>query len=169
MLKGFSWIHWGWNVSTLLILNCVSPTRDWTWAIAMKAQNSNHWATRELPWHTFLISSFPYLRSFHQLSVYHELVTMPDGQTLHPHCLCVYPSIFSRTLKKRKFSHPWPIRIFFYGCAGSSLPRGFFPSCGKQELLSSCGVMASHWGSCSCCRAWALECVGFSSCSTQAQ
>ena len=26
-----------------------SPTRDWTWAMAVKAQNPNHYATRELP------------------------------------------------------------------------------------------------------------------------
>ena len=34
-----------WGLSSL--------TRDWTWAIAMKAQNPNHWATRELPKHVY--------------------------------------------------------------------------------------------------------------------
>ena len=144
MLKGFRWIHWGWNVSTLLILNYVSLTRDWTWAMAMKAWNSNHWATRELPWHTFLISSFPCHGSFHQISVYHELVTIPDGQTLHRHCLYVYPSIFSRALKKESFlTFDWYAYLTVHGCAGSSWLRGFLPSCGKKELLSSGDVMAS--------------------------
>ena len=138
--------------------------------MAMKAQNSKHWATRELPWHTFLISSFPYHRSFHQISVYHELVTMPDGQTLHPHCLYVYPSIFSRALKKESFlTFDQYAYLFIHGCAGSSLPRGFFPSCGKKGPLSSCDAMASHCGGFSCCRARALECTGFGSCSTWAQ
>ena len=42
-----------------------------------------------------------------------------------------------------------------------------FSSCGEQGLHSSCGVQASHW-SFFCCRAQALECMGFSSHSTQA-
>ena len=42
-----------------------------------------------------------------------------------------------------------------------------FSSCGEQGLHSSCGVQASHW-SFFCCRAQALECMGFSSRSTQA-
>ena len=40
---------------------------------------------------------------------------------------------------------------------------GFFSSCSEQGLLSSCSVMASHCGGFSCCRAWALGHVGFSS------
>ena len=35
-----------------------------------------------------------------------------------------------------------------------------FSSCGEQRLLSSCVVMASHCGGFSCCRTWALGCVG---------
>ena len=30
------------------------------------------------------------------MSVYHELITILDGQTLHPHCLYFCPSIFSK-------------------------------------------------------------------------
>ena len=45
-------------------------------------------------------------------------------------------------------------------CAGSSLLRGLFSSCGKRELLSSCSVQASHCGGFSCCRAQALGGVG---------
>ena len=52
-----------------------------------------------------------------------------------------------------------------FGCAGSSLLLGLFPSCGEQELLSSCDVPASYCGGFSCCGAWALGCLGFSSCS----
>ena len=40
-----------WGLSSL--------TRDWTWAMAMKAQNPNHWATRELPKHVYS-SALPY-------------------------------------------------------------------------------------------------------------
>ena len=53
-----------------------------------------------------------------------------------------------------------------FGCAGSSLLLGLFPSCGEQELLSSCDVPASYCGGFSCCGAWALGCLGFSSCSS---
>ena len=42
-----------------------------------------------------------------------------------------------------------------------------FSSCGEQGLLSSCGMLASHCGGVSYCRAWALECR-LSSCGTQA-
>ena len=34
--------------------------------------------------------------------------------------------------------------LFIYGCAGSSLLCGLSSSCAKQELLSGCGVWASH-------------------------
>ena len=54
--------------------------------------------------------------------------------------------------------------IFIFGCAGSLLLHGLFSSCSEQGLLLSCHVQASHWGSFSCCGAWALGCVGFSSC-----
>ena len=40
-------------------------------------------------------------------------------------------------------------------------------SCGKWELLPSCGAEASHCSG-ACCRAWALECLGFRSCGTWA-
>ena len=36
-------------------------------------------------------------------------------------------------------------------------------------LLSSCGMHTSHCSGFFCCRAWALEFSGFSSCSTLAQ
>ena len=42
-------------------------------------------------------------------------------------------------------------------------------SCGEQELLSSCGVWASHCGGFSCFRAWVLGCMVLSSCATFAQ
>ena len=38
----------------------------------------------------------------------------------------------------------------FIGCAGSSLLLGFFSSCGERDLLSSCGVWASHCPGFSC-------------------
>ena len=44
-----------------------------------------------------------------------------------------------------------------------------FSSCGKQGLLSSCNVQASHCGGISCGRVQALGHVGFSSYGTQAQ
>ena len=43
-----------------------------------------------------------------------------------------------------------------------------FSSCGDWGLLSSCGVRAAHCSGFSCCRAWALEHVGFSNCRLQA-
>ena len=47
--------------------------------------------------------------------------------------------------------------------------EGFFSGCRERELLSSCGVRASHCGGLSCSRAQAPGPEGFSSCSTQAQ
>ena len=46
---------------------------------------------------------------------------------------------------------------------------GFFSSCGERGLLSSCGAGVSHCSDFFCRRAWALECSGFSSSSTQGQ
>ena len=54
------------------------------------------------------------------------------------------------------------IYLFIFGCAGSSLLLGIFSSCDKRELLFSCIVWASHCGSFSCCRVWALGHTGFS-------
>ena len=45
---------------------------------------------------------------------------------------------------------------------------GFFSSCGKVGLLSSCGERASHCGGFSCYWAQALGHLGFHSCSSQA-
>ena len=54
---------------------------------------------------------------------------------------------------------------FLFGYAGLHCCSGFFSSCSKEGLISSCGVWASHSGGFSCCRAWTL---GLSSCSSQA-
>ena len=51
--------------------------------------------------------------------------------------------------------HPLFLKLFIFGHAGSSLLCGLFSSCGKQGLLSSCGVWASHCSGFSCCAAWA--------------
>ena len=58
--------------------------------------------------------------------------------------------------------------LFSFGCAGSSLLRWLFSSCGERGLLSSCSVwlliaVASH------CDTWALGYTGFRSCCTWAQ
>ena len=48
-------------------------------------------------------------------------------------------------------------KMFIYGCAGSSLLRGLFSSCGEQQPLPSCGVQASHRGGFSSRGTCALE------------
>ena len=48
------------------------------------------------------------------------------------------------------------ILFVYFGCAGSLLSHRLFSRCWEWGLLSSCGVQASHCGSISCCRAWAL-------------
>ena len=58
------------------------------------------------------------------------------------------------------------ILFIYIWLAGSSLLCRLFSSCSEQGLLSSWGVWASHCGSFSCCRIWALGHTGFSSCST---
>ena len=63
------------------------------------------------------------------------------------------------------------VYLFIFGCAGSSLLRRLFSSCGKQGLLSSGGIQVSHCSSFSCGEAtgtWALECKGSSSCGSWA-
>ena len=51
--------------------------------------------------------------------------------------------------------------IYFGGCAETSSLHGLFSSC--SELLSDCSEQASHCNGFSCCVAWALECIVFSS------
>ena len=58
--------------------------------------------------------------------------------------------------------------LFIFGCAGSSLLCGLFPSCGEQGLLSNCSMWASHCGGFSGCRAQTLGHKGFISCGSQA-
>ena len=83
-------------------------------------------------------------------------------------------NVISMTTSRRitKFPLPFPKRFIFlklkfiysfFGCAGSSLLCGFFPTCSEWGLLSSvvCGDF-------SCCRAQALGCVGFSNCAARA-
>ena len=45
------------------------------------------------------------------------------------------------------------LTLFIFGCARSSLLHGPFSSRGKQGLLSSCGVWASHCCDFPCCGA----------------
>ena len=58
--------------------------------------------------------------------------------------------------------------LFIFGCAGSSLLRGLFSSCGQKELLSSYCTQATFCGGFSC-GAQSPGHTGFSSCRTQAQ
>lgn len=48
--------------------------------------------------------------------------------------------------------------LFTYlcGCAGPLLPRGLFPRCAVQGLLSSCHARVPHCRGLSCCRAQVL-------------
>ena len=57
--------------------------------------------------------------------------------------------------------------LLIFGSAGSWLLA--FSSCREQELLSICGVWASHWNGFSFCIDWALKLEGFSSCGAWAQ
>ena len=59
------------------------------------------------------------------------------------------------------------VSLFVFGCAGSSLLCKLFSSCGERRLPSSCGTLASHHRG-FCCGAWALGCIGFSSCGSWA-
>ena len=71
-------------------------------------------------------------------------------------------SIIAMAERSVIFKNRW-VYLFIFDCAGSSWLHGFFPSCGERELPSSCSVQALHCGGFSCCRAWALGHVGFSS------
>lgn len=61
------------------------------------------------------------------------------------------------------------IHSFAFACAASLSLQGLFSRCSGQGLLSNRGVRASHCRGFSLFRAWALGCVGFSSCGTRAQ
>ena len=47
-------------------------------------------------------------------------------------------------------------KLFFCGCAGSSLLCGLFSSCSKQGLISGCDARASYCDGFSHCEALAL-------------
>ena len=55
------------------------------------------------------------------------------------------------------------IYLVSFGCAGSLLLHGLFSGFSERGLLSGCGAQASHCDDFSCCRAWALGHLGFSS------
>ena len=57
--------------------------------------------------------------------------------------------------------------LFYFGYAGSSLLYKTFSRCSEWRILSSYGVRASHFSDLSCCRAWVVGPVGFSSCGSQ--
>ena len=69
------------------------------------------------------------------------------------------PTFFSQPLKK-SFIH-----LFIYGSTGGlHCCVGFFSSCGKWGLLSTCGAQISHCSGLSyCSRTRGVGCVGFSS------
>ena len=54
--------------------------------------------------------------------------------------------------------------LLVFGCAGSSLLRGFFCSCGEPGLPLGRGERAAQRGGVSCCEAQAPGLMGFSSC-----
>ena len=70
-----------------------------------------------------------------------------------PFSLCFYFHLFVYLWLRWVFAAAW----------------GLFSSWGERGLLSDCGPRASHCGVSSCFGAWALGCVGFGSCSSQAQ
>ena len=57
------------------------------------------------------------------------------------------------SLKKNFFNE-----LIYFCLCWVSLLLGFFSSCSKWVLLSSCNAWASHCGGFSCCRAWVLGC-----------
>ena len=59
--------------------------------------------------------------------------------------------------------------LFFRPLCWVFIAAWVFSSCGKQGLLSSCDVQASHCGGFSCGRVQALGHVGISHCGTQSQ
>ena len=56
--------------------------------------------------------------------------------------------------------------LFFLALLGLHCCAQAFSSCSKWELLSHGSAWASDFGRFSCFRAWALGCLGFSSCGT---
>ena len=59
--------------------------------------------------------------------------------------------------------------LYIFGCAGSSLLREFFSSCGETGTRFCCSALSSHCGGFPCYRAQALGYSGVSSCSPWAQ
>ena len=107
---------------------------------------------------------FAYYKTFFYFHLYFILIN-----------LFIYLDVNSIVISPFSF---WILEIYFFlfvffkfylfisGYAGSLLCK-LFSSCSEQGLHSSCATPASHCGVFSCCRAWALGHVGFSSCSSQ--
>ena len=64
--------------------------------------------------------------------------------------------------------HTWGFNSLCFYSTGFLLLCRLSSLCSKRGLLSSC-LWASHCGGFSCYWAWALGCVGFSSCGSRAQ
>ena len=73
----------------------------------------------------------------------------------------------SDTTERLHFHPYFYLLIFIFDCAGPLLLCGLFSSCGKWGY-SVAAAQTSHRSGFSCCGAWALGHVGFSSCSSQA-
>ena len=74
-------------------------------------------------------------------------------------------------LRAVRLSRPWLFSFkshSFSAVLGLPCCMGFFSSCGRRGLFSSCGAWASHCKGTSWCSAWALGCAAFSSCRSQA-
>ena len=84
-----------------------------------------------------------------------RLKLLSTAHTAHKH-LCTLLFVFS---KKLCIFSVWLCWVFVTARA--------LLYCREWGLLSSYGAQASHCSGSSCCRAWALGCVGFSSCGSR--
>ena len=86
-----------------------------------------------------------------------NLILLHCGQILYHLSYKGIPIYIDRYRYIYRLPTYWTIfKVYWFGCAESSLPCGLFSGCGEWGLFSSCSVLASHWGG-FCCGAWPLS------------
>ena len=113
-----------------------SLTRDWTWAVAVKALSPNHWTTRELPQFSPVQLS---------RSVVSDSLRPHESQHARPPCPSPAPGVYPNPCPSSRWCHPAiSSSVVPFSCPQSLPASGSFP---MSQLFAwggqSTGVSAS--------------------------
>ena len=116
-----------------------SLTRDWTWAMAMKALSPNHCTTRELP----QFSSVQFSRS-----VMSDSLRPHESQHARPPCLSPALGVYPNPCPLSWWCHPAISSsvVLFFSCPQSLPVSGSFP---MSQLFAWGGQSIGVWASAS--------------------